>query len=64
MACVQGFGGSKSIVGSPLRSHSLQLSEQPPDHTRRREKDTEELSNIDCLLRRSECEDLRHQETD
>lgn len=35
VACVQDFGGSKSIVGFPLRSHSCSSFEQPPDHTRR-----------------------------
>lgn len=35
MACVQDFGGSKSIVGFPLHSHSCSSLEQPPDHTRR-----------------------------
>lgn len=35
MPCVQGFGGSKSIVGFPLHSHSCSSLEQPPDHTRR-----------------------------
>lgn len=35
VACVQDFGGSKSIVGFPRRMHSCSSLEQPPDHTRR-----------------------------
>lgn len=35
VACVQDFGGSKSIVGFTLCSHSCSSLELPPDHTRR-----------------------------
>lgn len=76
VACVQDFGGSKSIVGFPLCSHSCSSLEQPPDHTRRltfvqswsrgQTEGVRQLSNIYCLHTHSRvctlagCEDSRH----